>query len=120
MNKSNVISLDTRRQQFQVNARMAQNSLTLVAAIQDARLNREDLKLLARLLDMRVLYDQMYLRHEPENRLIVSSVNKMQQAGYLSIQVRELLVGFRRNIARTPEYFWVFALTERELTRQWA
>lgn len=120
MNASNVVSLDSRREQVQINRRMAQTALTLIAAIKDARLNRYDLELLAKLLELSSLSGLIRQRYEPENRCIVRSLDKLQRAGYLTqATVKDLVIGFRRNGDRTPEPFWVFQLTERELARGW-
>lgn len=116
MNASNVVSLDSRREQSRINRRMAQHSLTLIAAIQDARLNRYDLEMLAKLLEFSTFSGLIRHRYEPANRSVIRSLGKLQQAGYLTeATVKDLVIGFRSD--RTPEPFWVFELTERELKR---
>jgi hypothetical protein len=119
MKSSNVVSLDDRRHASEMNSRMAQNSLILIAAISDPRLNRDDLKLLAKVLDSGTLYGLLRHHYEPENKFIVRSINKLTRSGYLTVQVEELMIGFRSHINRVPEPFWVFELTKRERTRSW-
>jgi hypothetical protein len=92
--------------------------LTLHAAIKDDRLSREDLKWLAYLLYMRVLYGQMHLRCSRREHLDISkAINKLWRAGYLrKPEVRDLDIGFR---SPGPEPFWILELTARELDREW-
>jgi hypothetical protein len=115
---ANVVLLDRRRRQREMHRLMAQNSLIFYAAIKDDRLAREDLKWLAYLLDMRVLYGQMRLRCSRREHLDISkAINKLRRAGYLrKPEVRDLDIGFR---SQGPEPFWIFELTERELEREW-
>lgn len=110
---SKITDLDKYRQQSAMNKRMMQNSLILAAAINDARLNRDDLKFLARLLHCRVLYGQMHIRKHaaPE-----SCVRKLQSAGYLVWTIENLSIGFR---STGPEPFYCAELTEREQARFW-
>ena len=110
---SKIADLDKYRQQSAMNKRMMQNSLILAAAINDARLNRDDLKFLARLLHCRVLYGQMHIRKHaaPE-----SCVRKLQNAGYLVWTIENLSIGFR---STGPEPFYCAELTEREQERFW-
>lgn len=116
MKASNVVSLANYRLQAQMARRMAQNSLILMAAIKDARLNRYDLEMLAELLELSAFSGLIRRRYEPENRNVARSLWKLQQAGYLTeATVKDLVIGFRSD--RTPEPFWVFELTERELKR---
>ena len=116
MNASNVVSLDSRREQSRIDKRRAQHSLTLIAAIKDVRLNRYDLEMLAELLELSAFSGLIRRRYEPENRNVARSLWKLQQAGYLTeATVKDLVIGFRSD--RTPEPFWVFELTERELKR---
>jgi hypothetical protein len=116
---ANVSSLDARRQQYAIAQRMAQNSLTLHAAIKDARLTREDLEFLSRMLYMRVLYGQMHLRHDPRDRLKTRAITKLHRAGYFcEPEVRELMIGFRY-LEEGPKPYWILELTKRELEREW-
>ncbi len=115
-----VIDLERRRHARQMNQRLGVNALVLAAAIKDARLNREDLKLLADLLHMRVLHGEMLRRYDPKNPAIVHPIRKLQRAGYLAdAQVEDLVIGFRRNGDKTPISYWILSLTERELAREW-
>lgn len=119
MNASNVVSLSNYRLQAQMARRMAQNSLILMAAIQDSRLNRYDLELLAKLLDLRVFTGNIRFRCDPEDRFIGRSIDKLQRAGYLAeATIKDLVIGFRRDDNRTPEPYLICELAERELARK--
>jgi hypothetical protein len=114
MSSSNVISLDSRRSWRRFEKRLAQNALVLNAAIKDPRLSREDLKLLARLLDARPFSGVMQIPYTPDNQAVVRCFMKLQHTGYLGAeQVR------KRHDLPFKQTQWVFELTPREQTREW-
>jgi len=115
MSSAQVISLDHRRAWRNLEKRLAQNALVLNAAIKDPRLSREDLKLLARLLDARPFSGVMQIPYTPEDRFVVRCFKKLQQAGYLGDEQ----VKSRPDLPFKPTQWW-FELTEREQARDWA
>ncbi len=115
MSSAQVISLDNRRAWRNLEKRLAQNALVLNAVIKDPRLSREDLKLLARLLNARPYSGIMQIPYTPEDRFVVRSFRKLQQAGYLGAEQ----VKYRPNLPGQPMQWW-FELTEREQAREWA
>lgn len=114
MSLAQVISLDSRRVWRNIEKRLSQNALVLNAAIKDPRLSREDLKLLASLLNSRPVSNVMQIPYTPEDSFVVSSFQKLQKAGYLGPEQ----IKYRPNLPFKPTQWW-FELTERELAREW-